>query len=327
MKGIILAGGTGSRLWPITRGVSKQLLPVYDKPMIYYPLTTLMLAGIRDILVITTPHEQAAVPGAARRRDRSGASRFTYAVQADPNGLAQAFVIGADFIGGGPSALVLGDNIFYGHGLVEQLAARRADTRTGATVFGYRVSDPERYGVAEIDAARTGGQHRGEAARTEVELRGHRSLLLRRAGRRRSRRRCEPSARGEYEITDLNAEYLRRGQLRMEVLGRGLRLARHRDVRLAARRGELRRARCRSARACRSPVPRKSPFGQDGSIGMRCGHVLAPWAPIHTVTISPASRRKLAARDRRPSARPAGGSPLPARRPSRRQGWFSRNLA
>jgi glucose-1-phosphate thymidylyltransferase len=218
VRGIILAGGTGSRLWPITRGVSKQLLPVYDKPMIYYPLAVLMLTGIREVLVITTPYEQSAFEAVLGDGSQWGIS-VEYAVQAQPNGLAQAFVIGAPFVAGHRSALVLGDNIFFGHGLVDTLH-RAAARHHGATVFGYRVSDPERYGVADIDSHGrvVHIEEKPVAPRSNYAVTGlyfyDEHVVDIAAG-------LQPSARGEYEITDINAEYLRRGELRMELLGRG----------------------------------------------------------------------------------------------------------
>ena len=218
MRGILLAGGTGSRLWPITRGISKQLLPVYDKPMIYYSLTTLMLAGIRDILVITTPHEQVQFRALLGDGSQWGLA-LSYAEQAIPNGLAQAFVIGRDFIGDHRCALVLGDNIFYGHGLVERLQ-RAADQPSGATIFGYHVADPERYGIANVDDQYRvlSLEEKPQQPTSNIAVTG---LYFYDAEVTAIAAEVQPSPRGEYEITDVNREYLRRGQLRLEVLGRG----------------------------------------------------------------------------------------------------------
>lgn len=221
MKGIILAGGTGSRLWPVTIAVSKQLLPVYDKPMIYYPLSTLMLAGIRDVLIITTPHEQHLFRHLLGDGSQYGIN-LSYAVQPIPNGLAQAFVIGREFLDRGPAALVLGDNIFFGHGLVELLrqASQSVEEGAGAIVFGYQVSDPERYGVAEIDenGVVMSLQEKPKRPRSRWAVTG---LYFYDGTVCDAASALVPSARGEYEITDLNAEYLKRGALRMERLGRG----------------------------------------------------------------------------------------------------------
>ena len=217
MRGIILAGGTGSRLHPITQGVSKQLVPVYDKPMIYYPLSTLMLAGIRDILIITTPHDESAFQALLGDGSQFGLS-LTYQVQASPDGLAQAFVLGADHIGNDSVALVLGDNIFYGPGLGEQL--NRFQAIEGGAVFAYWVRNPEDYGVVDFDAhgKAVDLQEKPEHPKSNYAVPGlyfyDNDVVEIAAG-------LQPSARGEYEITDVNRTYLDQGRLQVEVLPRG----------------------------------------------------------------------------------------------------------
>jgi len=217
-KGIILAGGSGTRLYPLTHSISKQLLPIYDKPMIYYPLSTLMIAGIKDILIINTPHEQGLFQKLLGDGSQWGIN-LSYAVQPDPGGLAQAYLIGEKFVGNNPSCLILGDNIYHGAGMAQLL--KKADTRQhGATVFGYRVHDPERYGVAEFDSS-------GKVIDLEEKPKQPKSNYAVTGLYFYDNQACDiaknlaPSPRGELEITDLNKVYLEKQQLMVELMGRG----------------------------------------------------------------------------------------------------------
>ena len=220
MKGIILAGGSGTRLYPITKGISKQLLPVFDKPMIYYPLSTLMLAGIRDILIITTPQDALNFKALLGDGKDFGVS-FSYCEQPSPDGLAQAFILGEEFLGDSPSCLVLGDNIFYGNGFTPLLESSIKSAKQGvATIFGYKVRDPQRYGIAEFNEKGevVGLEEKPSVPKSDYAVTG---LYFYPSGVSELAKQIRPSARGELEITTLNEMYLKQGKLRCELMGRG----------------------------------------------------------------------------------------------------------
>ena len=220
MKGIILAGGSGTRLYPITKGISKQLLPVFDKPMIYYPLSTLMLAGIRDILIITTPQDAVNFKALLGDGKDFGVS-FSYCQQPSPDGLAQAFILGEEFLGDSPSCLVLGDNIFYGNGFTPLLESSIKSAKQGvATIFGYKVRDPQRYGIAEFNEKGevVGLEEKPSVPKSDYAVTG---LYFYPSGVSELAKQIRPSARGELEITTLNEMYLKQGKLRCELMGRG----------------------------------------------------------------------------------------------------------